>query len=36
MITSALSCADLVVDESYGGSRNGNASDDPLPQLLRG
>lgn len=34
MITSALSSADLIVDESYGGSRNGNASDDPLPQLL--
>lgn len=34
MITSALSSSDLVVDESYGGSRNGNASDDPLPQLL--
>lgn len=25
---------DLVVDSIYGGSRNGNASDDPLPQLL--
>ena len=36
MITSALSSADLVVDESYGGSRNSNASDDPLPQLLGG
>jgi len=25
---------DLIVDHIYGGSRNGNASDDPLPQLL--
>ncbi len=25
---------DLVVDQVYGGSRNGNASDDPLPKLL--
>ena len=34
MISKDLSAADLIVDESYGGSRNGNASDDPLPQLL--
>lgn len=34
MISKDLSSADLIVDESYGGSRNGNASDDPLPQLL--
>lgn len=34
MITCALTSADLIVDESYGGSRNGNASDDPLPRLL--
>lgn len=25
---------DLIVDHVYGGSRNGNASDDPLPRLL--
>ena len=25
---------DLLVDHVYGGSRNGNASDDPLPELL--
>lgn len=25
---------DLIVDQIYGGSRNGNASDDPLPSLL--
>lgn len=25
---------DLIVDHVYGGSRNGNVSDDPLPQLL--
>ena len=29
-----LARADLVVDAIYGGSRNGNASDDPLPSLL--
>ncbi len=29
-----LSEADLVVDNVYGGSREGNASDDPLPSLL--
>lgn len=29
-----LSKVDLVVDEVYGGSRAGNASDDPLPHLL--
>jgi hypothetical protein len=34
MISKDLSSADLIVDEGYGGSRNGNASDDPLPQLL--
>lgn len=34
MISSNLSSSDLIIDESYGGSRNGNASDDPLPQLL--
>ena len=34
MIEQNLSTVDLAVDESYGGSRNGNASDDPLPQLL--
>lgn len=34
MIDQNLNTADLAVDESYGGSRNGNASDDPLPQLL--
>jgi hypothetical protein len=34
MITDKLAAADLIVDETYGGSRNGNASDDPLPQLL--
>ena len=25
---------DLIIDKVYGGSRNGNASDDPLPSLL--
>lgn len=25
---------DLLVDHVYGGSRKGNASDDPLPELL--
>ena len=34
MIDQNLSTVDLAVDESYGGSRNGNSSDDPLPQLL--
>lgn len=29
-----LSSADLIVDNVYGGSRKGNASDDPLPALL--
>jgi hypothetical protein len=29
-----LKDADLIVDEIYGGSRNGNSSDDPLPKLL--
>jgi len=29
-----LTTADLIVDEIYGGSRNGNSSDDPLPKLL--
>ena len=29
-----LSRTDLIVDQVYGGSREGNASDDPLPQLL--
>jgi hypothetical protein len=29
-----LSNADLIVDKVYKGSRNGNASDDPLPKLL--
>lgn len=34
MISEELGSADLIVDEVYGGSRNGNASDDPLPALL--
>lgn len=29
-----LADTDLIVDHVYGGSRNGNASDDPLPGLL--
>ena len=33
MITD-LENANLIIDEVYGGSRNGNASDDPLPKLL--
>jgi len=33
MITE-LESADLIIDEIYGGSRKGNASDDPLPKLL--
>jgi hypothetical protein len=34
MIDKNLDKVDLAVDESYGGSRNGNYSDDPLPKLL--
>ena len=34
MIDKNLDTVDLTVDEIYGGSRNGNASDDPLPKLL--
>ncbi len=34
MIDKNLDSVDLIVDEIYGGSRNGNASDDPLPKLL--
>ena len=34
MIVKNLGEADLIVDEVYGGSRNGNASDDPLADLL--
>ncbi len=34
MIEKNLDTVDLTVDEVYGGSRNGNASDDPLPKLL--
>jgi Restriction endonuclease AspBHI N-terminal/Restriction endonuclease len=34
MISANLNEASLTVDESYGGSRNGNYSDDPLPKLL--
>ena len=34
MIDKGLNIVDLSVDEVYGGSRNGNASDDPLPRLL--
>jgi hypothetical protein len=34
MIDHDLGSVDLIVDEVYGGSRNGNASDDPLPKLL--
>ncbi len=34
MIDKDLSNVDLLVDEVYGGSRKGNASDDPLPKLL--
>ena len=34
MIDKDLGTVDLTVDEVYGGSRNGNASDDPLPRLL--
>src|ERR1017187_5801436 len=34
MVAKDLDMVDLSVDEVYGGSRNGNASDDPLPSLL--
>lgn len=34
MIDRELEFVDLIVDEVYGGSRNGNSSDDPLPKLL--
>jgi hypothetical protein len=34
MVDRSLEGADLIVDEVYGGSRNGNASDDPLPSLI--
>jgi hypothetical protein len=34
MIDRDLESVDLSVDEVYGGSRNGNSSDDPLPKLL--
>lgn len=34
MIKTDLDTVDLSVDEVYGGSRNGNSSDDPLPSLL--
>lgn len=34
MIYTNLNIIDLSVDQVYGGSRNGNASDDPLPKLL--
>lgn len=34
MIDKNLDSVDLSVDEVYGGSRNGNSSDDPLPKLL--
>lgn len=34
MIAQNLDAADLIVDQIYGGSRNGNSSDDPLPKLL--
>lgn len=34
MVDKNLDTVDLVVDEVYGGSRRGNASDDPLPKLL--
>jgi len=33
-VITELENADLIVDEIYGGSRNGNASDDPLPKLV--
>lgn len=34
MIASGLDATDLHVDQVYGGSRQGNAADDPLPALL--
>lgn len=34
MVDHNLNTVDLIVDEVYGGSRRGNASDDPLPKLL--
>ena len=34
MVDQSLNTVDLVVNEVYGGSRRGNASDDPLPKLL--
>jgi len=34
MISDNLDKVDLTVDQIYGGSRHGNASDDPLPKLL--
>lgn len=34
MVDQNLAVVDLIVDEIYGGSRRGNASDDPLPKLL--
>jgi hypothetical protein len=34
MVDKNLGSVDLIVDEVYGGSRNGNASDDPLAELL--
>lgn len=34
MVDKKLKESDLVVDEVYGGSRRGNASDDPLSELL--
>lgn len=34
MVTRDLSRQDLIVDQVYGGSRLGNAGDDPLPELL--
>jgi hypothetical protein len=34
MVNQNLGTADLIVDEVYGGSRRGNASDDPLAELL--
>ena len=34
MVDTSLESTDLIVDEIYGGSRNKNASDDPLPKLL--
>jgi hypothetical protein len=34
MIVNNLSQSDLIIDEVYGGSRKGSASDDPLPSLM--